>query len=336
MSIIQATMVEESEPVAEQKEGPREETESDETAEQEDSPQDAEAEETDGEGLLDASDDDSEDGETEEADDESEDEGDGDESDDEGDEDDTADLYAVKVDGEEREVTLDELKRGYSGQQYIQKGMEEVSEQKKALNDAIQSFQQERQSFLQFAQQAQQGGLKAPPQEPDPELLNSDPIGYMRAKHEYDQQMQEYQQEQQRIAHYQQQEQKQNQIARQRYLEEQKQQLLDEKTGIPELREDPDAFNKWVRNGAQQYFGLPQEALDGITDAAVVKALRSAIKFEELQRGKAQAKKKRSAKPATRPKGKSRPNPERQAQQKLEKAKQLQTDEAWLEFFKTG
>ena len=40
-------------------------------------------------------------------------------------------LYQVKIDGEDREVTLDELKRGYSGQKYIQKGMSDVASQKK-------------------------------------------------------------------------------------------------------------------------------------------------------------------------------------------------------------
>ena len=42
-------------------------------------------------------------------------------------------LYQVKIDGEDREVTLDELKRGYSGQKYIQKGMSDVAAQKKSL-----------------------------------------------------------------------------------------------------------------------------------------------------------------------------------------------------------
>ena len=35
--------------------------------------------------------------------------------------------FAVKVDGREMRVTLDELTRGYSGQAFIQKGMQEVA-----------------------------------------------------------------------------------------------------------------------------------------------------------------------------------------------------------------
>jgi len=42
-------------------------------------------------------------------------------------------MFTVKVDGEEREVDLEELTRGYSGQKYIQKGMAENAETKKAV-----------------------------------------------------------------------------------------------------------------------------------------------------------------------------------------------------------
>ena len=33
-------------------------------------------------------------------------------------------LYAVKVNGQEAQVTLDDLKQGYSGQKYVQQGMQ--------------------------------------------------------------------------------------------------------------------------------------------------------------------------------------------------------------------
>ena len=42
-------------------------------------------------------------------------------------------LYTVKVDGKEKQVSLDELTRGYSGQEYIQKGMAEMPKPEKRL-----------------------------------------------------------------------------------------------------------------------------------------------------------------------------------------------------------
>ena len=43
----------------------------------------------------------------------------------------TEELYTVKVDGSEQEVTLEDLKRSYSGQAYIQKGMQETADSQK-------------------------------------------------------------------------------------------------------------------------------------------------------------------------------------------------------------
>jgi hypothetical protein len=46
-------------------------------------------------------------------------------------EDSAPELYTVKVDGKEEQVSLEDLKRGYSGQKYVQKGMQEVAQIRK-------------------------------------------------------------------------------------------------------------------------------------------------------------------------------------------------------------
>ena len=68
-------------------------------------------------------------------------------------------LYTVKVDGEERKVTLDELKREYSGQKYIQKGMQENAELRKQYEELTQQTSQERQMLAQMIQQLQVQGI---------------------------------------------------------------------------------------------------------------------------------------------------------------------------------
>ena len=58
-------------------------------------------------------------------------------------EDDTPQLYAVKVDGKDYEVTEEELLKGYSRQQDYTRKTQELSEYRKQLEDAGQFYQQE-------------------------------------------------------------------------------------------------------------------------------------------------------------------------------------------------
>ena len=43
----------------------------------------------------------------------------------------TEQSFTVKIDGEEKAVTLEELKQGFSGQKYVQKGMQENAQMRK-------------------------------------------------------------------------------------------------------------------------------------------------------------------------------------------------------------
>ncbi|MEK9897028.1 MAG: hypothetical protein VW518_11500, partial [Burkholderiaceae bacterium] len=51
-------------------------------------------------------------------------------------------FFKVKIDGEESEVTDEELKRGYSGQKYIQQKMREVAEARKQVDAQMAQAQQ--------------------------------------------------------------------------------------------------------------------------------------------------------------------------------------------------
>ena len=73
-------------------------------------------------------------------------------------------LYAVKVDGEEREVTLDELMNGYSRQSSFTKKSQALSEQRKEFETAqqqmaaeYQQIQTERQQYVDSLQQVIEG-----------------------------------------------------------------------------------------------------------------------------------------------------------------------------------
>ena len=75
-------------------------------------------------------------------------------------------LYTVKVNGEERQVDLAELTRGYSGQKYIQEGMANVATQKKEAERIQQEATQERQALMQLMKQVQAEGVPPTPEYP--------------------------------------------------------------------------------------------------------------------------------------------------------------------------
>lgn len=200
-------------------------------------------------------------------------------------------LHTVKVDGEEKQVTLDELKRSYSGQDFIQKGMREAAEQRKQSREVFEALQAEQQQFVETVKQIQESGFKQPPQRPDPDLLNEDPIGYMQKQAEYDAQLQEYNAQQAKFQEVSQRQAALQEQAREMHLKEQSEKLLQE---IPELA-DPEKGaqlkEKLFHTGVEDY-GFSEQEMNQISDARAVKVLRDALNWRELQKGKTEAKKK--------------------------------------------
>ena len=68
-------------------------------------------------------------------------------------------MFTVKIDGNEIEVTEEELKRGYSGQQYIQTQMQKVAESRKEAEQIFNQLAQERAQVQQALQMLQDGTL---------------------------------------------------------------------------------------------------------------------------------------------------------------------------------
>ncbi|MGY8791362.1 MAG: hypothetical protein ACKVKR_13960, partial [Pseudomonadales bacterium] len=107
--------------------------------------------------------------------------------------------YSIKVDGENVEVTLDDLKRDYSGQQYIQKGMKQAAEARKQAEEAYNGLNQQREQLNQLMQQVNQQGVMTQPIPPAKELLQSDPLGYIEADATYREDMGKFQAQQQQL-----------------------------------------------------------------------------------------------------------------------------------------
>jgi hypothetical protein len=195
--------------------------------------------------------------------------------------------YTVKVDGKEVEVTLDDLKRSFSGQAYIQKGMQEAAEAKKQATELYQALQTEQAKFMQVVQSIQEQGFKAPPQAPDIGMMDKDPIGYMQAEARYRKEMTEYQTQQYQIQQTAAAQRQMQEKALAEYVSEQSQVL---RSRLPEFA-DPNKAREVtakIRSTAAEAYGFSDQELGGIVDARHVLVLHDAMKWRELQAARTQ------------------------------------------------
>lgn len=255
--------------------------------------EEVETDETEAEEAADAEED--VDGEEHEADDED------DEDDTEEEADDEAQTFTVKVDGEDVEVSLDELTRSFSGQKYIQKGMQEAAEQKKQAEAVFVALQQEQARLAQLYQTMQQQGVAPEPKMPDPQMAQDDPIGYTQAMAKYYSDKEAYDRQQSEYSQLTQQQTAAQQQAMNVYLQEQRQVL---QRDIPEFADAEKGKQLMgdLRATGERY-GFSAEELDQIVDARTVKVLHDAYQWRKLQEGKGKVKEKaKKARPVTKPK----------------------------------
>lgn len=190
--------------------------------------------------------------------------------------------YTVKVDGKEIDVTLDDLKRSYSGQAYIQKGMQEAAEARKAATELYQALQTQQAQFMDVVQNVQKQGFKAPPQAPDMAMMEKDPIGYMQADARYRKELAEFQTQQQQLQHVSAQHRQMQEQALAEFVSEQRK-LLAER--IPEFADNAKArqIQDKIRSVASEAYGFTDQELGSVTDARHVQVLHDAMKWRELQ-----------------------------------------------------
>jgi uncharacterized phage infection (PIP) family protein YhgE len=242
----------------------------------------------------------------------------------------------VKVDGEEVDVTLEDLKRSYSGQGKIQKGMQEAAQMRKQAQMQAQQAAQAAQAIQAMYQRVQQEGFAKPPEEPSRELFDSDPIGYMEAKMQYDEGMKAFNEQQAQLRQqqaYVQQMQAQEQQAR---LTQEMEKLTEK---IPEFK-DPEKAGKFKEDlvrTANEFYGYAPEDLQGVTDHRALMVLADAMRWRKSQANKSKAEQKASkARPVIKPQAKRTADPKRkQVQQSKSKLKKSgSVDDALALMFK--
>lgn len=223
----------------------------------------------------------------------SDDEGDGesvdtDETSDEDDGDKALQRFKVKVDGQEVEVTLDDLKRSFAGQGYIQKRMQEVAAVKKEAETIYHSLNQERAQLGQMlAAYQQQLNATGMPQPPSRELLKTDPFRYLEEEAAYRESMEQRNAIAQQQAQLMAQQSEQQARAYKAYLAEQAQVLKERIPDFADAKKAGELTKALVEVGTS--YGYSNEELQGLSDARAVQVLHDAMKYRQLMAGKDRA-----------------------------------------------
>ena len=229
------------------------------------------------------------------------DDGEQEESEEESDDQEEEQRYSVKVAGEDKELTLTELKSlAQQGSDYTKK-TQQVAEQRKALEAEVKAIDEAKYLRDVYAQrlQAMEQLLNTPEQSEDLEYLKeSDPIGYavrVAEKQQQREQLQAVQIERQRIA-----EQQQAEYAQQMqgYLAQQAEQLS---KVLPEYS-DPvkgEKLRTELRGFAKNSLGFTDDELSQVRDSRHVLALHKAMLYDQLQKAKPSVNKRVSEAPRT-------------------------------------
>ena len=205
--------------------------------------------------------------------------------------DDVEEYYTVKIDGEERNVTADELVKSYQLEQAAQKRMQEAASERKQAEAERQAIAQQREQYEQALNVlSQQLTVQEPTQEYWEQLYKEDPLEYVKQRdaiRDRKEHLAKVQQEQMRV----QQEKHQEMMrAHQEHLANEQKRLLER---IPEWRNEETATRE--KQAVIQYaqrIGFTEQELQNASDSRAIETLRKAYLYDELMAKKPVAKKK--------------------------------------------
>lgn len=237
------------------------------------------------------------------------------------------DVYTVKVDGEEYEVTQDELLNGYQRQQAYTKRSQELAEQRKAFEAEAQRVAQMRDAYAQQLEQLSQYNQQILGEaEPDWDALakeySAEELFLYKTK--LDQQKEQARQveaERQVIAQQQAQEQ---QAQMQQHLAAQREEMLNR---IPQWRdEDTRTKERLEVIKYAQRRGYSEQELANASDARAIEILHKAWQWDNLQEKKPAAKKKASKAPRMAKAGQPKTKAQVASRQKQQSLKRLNNE----------
>jgi hypothetical protein len=188
--------------------------------------------------------------------------------------------FTVKIDGKNVEVTIDELKNGYSRTQDYHRKTEALAQERRVVMSEVQAVQQERGIYAQILPALIQQVQSSMPAPPDPNLRVTDPLEYVLQKDAYDEGMRRIQAAQAEM---------------QRLEEAQHEQSARElstvvRAGLQKLPElipqwkDPKVYEQ-DRKSLREYgrkIGYTDAEMDQAYDPRAVAALYKAMKYDAL------------------------------------------------------
>jgi Tfp pilus assembly protein PilN len=234
--------------------------------------------------------------------------------------------YRVKANGEELEVSLEELLNGYSRTADYQKKTQSLAEQRKSVEAErvkIDEAAKTRDTYAQRLQVIEQLLNQKDSPEEMARLKEEDPLGWqqkMAEQYERDKQLQAVQAERQRVS------QEQQTLQGQRlhqHIQSEQEKL---KSVIPDFKDEAkaDVIRKDIRSYAKS-IGFSDQELSQVYDSRAVQTLYKAMQYEKLVAGKAGATKKVASAPKTLKPGTSNPQSSEQEAQKKDFAQLRKT-----------
>jgi DNA repair exonuclease SbcCD ATPase subunit len=240
--------------------------------------------------------------------------------------------FTVKVNGEEIEVTEDELLNGYSRQQDYTRKAQELAERRKAVEAMDNELDAERQQYEQLLPALHQQLQQLTANEPNwDKLYEENPTEaiklerqWKRLQSERQQQLEAVQQEQQRL----------NTIKQRRLQEEAQRQLTAEQARLPDLIpawKDQTVAQKEATEIREFLLGqgFSEPDVDGIKSAQLIAVARAAMLYSRGETNVNKAKAARKSGPKTMKPGSRGTQPQRRgaqqkAQQRLAKSGRVQ------------
>lgn len=198
--------------------------------------------------------------------------------------------FKVKVNGEEKEVPLSELLKGYSLESDYRIKTSQVAEQARAAQAQYQQAQALQAHYAQALQTYQQQLQSVRPQPPDPAMIESDPVGYLRQQQAFSTwqgQMQQAQAEQQQLGQMQQMQQAQYLQATLAQQAEMMVKAIPEWADAAKAQAGKAELSSWLEKQ-----GYAPEEVGAIADHRAVAMARKAMLYDQLMAKQADAAKK--------------------------------------------
>ena len=199
-----------------------------------------------------------------------------------------AEVYTVKVDGKEIEVTLDELQKGYSRTQDYTRKTQQIAETRKAVEAEAAAIRAEREQYAQLlgALKQQLESAEAPPDLD--RLYNEDPIEWVR-------QRELLRDKQEKLAAIQSEQARLSQLTEQQRAKEFQAHLASQQEAliqaVPEWKDPKKAqAEKALLVEFGKKIGFSEEELKNVYDHRAVIALRKAALYDQMMSKRGQIK----------------------------------------------